>query len=98
MPLQAMSAKWAEDRWKICFEFTDRFARNALSNPMSLFSARVRFVLDMNICSTYIHGMKRISMFLSDRQIAALKKLAKRTGIKVSELVRRFIDEGLKKV
>jgi predicted DNA binding CopG/RHH family protein len=52
----------------------------------------------MNICSTYIHGMKRISMFLSDSQIAALKKLAKRTGIKMSELVRRFIDEGLKKV
>jgi hypothetical protein len=42
--------------------------------------------------------MKRISMFLSDRQIAALKKLAKRTGIKMSELVRRFIDEGLKRV
>jgi predicted DNA binding CopG/RHH family protein len=41
--------------------------------------------------------MKRISMFLSDPQIAALKKLAKRTGIKVSELVRRFIDEGLKR-
>jgi predicted DNA binding CopG/RHH family protein len=41
--------------------------------------------------------MKRVSMFLSDSQIAALKKLAKRTGIKVSELIRRFIDEGLKK-
>jgi predicted DNA-binding protein len=43
-------------------------------------------------------NMKRISMFLSDSQIAKLKKLAKRTGIKMSELVRRFIDEGLKKV
>jgi predicted DNA-binding protein len=42
--------------------------------------------------------MKRISMFLSDSQIAKLKKLAKRTGIKMAELVRRFIDEGLKKV
>ncbi len=59
---------------------------------------RVRFVLDRDICPTYIHGMKRISMFLSDSQIAALKKLAKRTGIKVSELIRRFIDEGLKRV
>jgi ribbon-helix-helix protein len=58
---------------------------------------RVRFVLDRDICLTYIHGMKRISMFLSDSQIASLKKLAKRTGIKVSELVRRFIDQGLKK-
>jgi predicted DNA binding CopG/RHH family protein len=52
----------------------------------------------MNVCPTYIHGMKRVSMFLSDSQIAALKKLAKRTGIKVSELIRRFIDEGLKRI
>jgi predicted DNA binding CopG/RHH family protein len=41
--------------------------------------------------------MKRISMFLSESQIAALKKTSKRTGLKVSELVRRFIDEGLKR-
>jgi len=34
---------------------------------------------------------------LSESQIAALKKLAKRTGIKMSELIRRFIDEGLKR-
>jgi hypothetical protein len=59
---------------------------------------RVRFILDSYICSTYIHDMKRISMFLSESQIAKLKKLSKRTGIKVSELVRRFIDEGLKRV
>jgi ribbon-helix-helix protein len=59
---------------------------------------RVRFMLDTNICSTYIHAMKRISMFLSESQIAKLKKLSKRTGIKVSERVRRFIDEGLKRV
>jgi hypothetical protein len=58
----------------------------------------MRFVLDRNICPTYIRDVKRISMFLSDSQIAKLKKLAKRTGIKMSELVRRFIDEGLKKV
>jgi hypothetical protein len=42
--------------------------------------------------------MKRVSMFLSEVQIAALKKLSKRTGIKASELIRRFIDKGLKKV
>jgi hypothetical protein len=41
--------------------------------------------------------MKRISTFLSEPQIAALQKLSKRSGIKVSELIRRFIDEGLKK-
>lgn len=57
----------------------------------------MRFVLDTSICVTYIHGMKRVSMFLPGPQIAALKKLSKRTGITVSELIRRFIDEGLKK-
>jgi hypothetical protein len=93
-----MPTKCTEDRWKICCEFSDRFASDRLSKFAELFSARMRFMLDMNICLTYIHAMKRISMFLSDRQIAALKKLAKRTGIKMSELVRRFIDEGLKKV
>ena len=67
------------------------------SKSAELFSLRVRFMLDSNICSTYIHGMKRISMFLSESQITNLKKLSKRTGIKASELVRRFIDEGLKK-
>ena len=71
---------------------------NALSNSANLFSARVRFVLDKYVCLTYIHAMKRVSLFLSDSQIAALKKLAKRTGIKMSELIRRFIDEGLKRV
>ena len=70
----------------------------ACSNSANLISVRVRFPLDRKICPTYIHAMKRISMFLSDPQIAALKKLAKRTGIKMSELVRRFIDEGLKRV
>jgi hypothetical protein len=89
-----MPAKSAEDPWKICCKFTcESHAIDA-----DLFSARVHFMLDTNICLTYIHSMKRISMFLSDRQIAALKKLAKRTGIKMSELVRRFIDEGLKRV
>jgi len=41
--------------------------------------------------------MKRVSMFLSESQIAALKRLSKRTGLKVSELIRRFIDEGMKR-
>jgi hypothetical protein len=41
--------------------------------------------------------MKRISMFLSESQIAALKKASKRTGLKMAELVRRFIDDGLKR-
>jgi len=51
--------------------------------------------LDSYICLLYICAMKRISMFLSEPQLLALKKLSKRLGIKVSELIRRFIDEGL---
>lgn len=71
--------------------------RNSRATFHNLFLASVHFPLDINVCLLYIFSMKRISMFLSEPQIAALKKLAKRTGIKVSELVRRFIDEGLKK-
>ena len=70
---------------------------NAFLDSANLFSARLRLVLDREVCLTYICAMKRVSMFLSDSQIAALKKLAKRTGIKMSELIRRFIDEGLKR-
>jgi predicted DNA binding CopG/RHH family protein len=57
----------------------------------------MRNLLDNNVCLSYIHDMKRISMFLSEPQLLALKKLSKRVGIKVSELIRRFIDEGLKR-
>lgn len=41
--------------------------------------------------------MRRISIWLSTVQIAKVKALSKRTGIKASELIRRFIDEGLSK-
>jgi hypothetical protein len=62
-----------------------------------LFLMGMQISLDNNVCLLYIHSMKRISMFLSEVQLAALRKLAKRSGLKVSELVRRFIDEGLKR-
>jgi hypothetical protein len=41
--------------------------------------------------------MKRTTIWLTDQQRSKLKLVAKRTGIQISELVRRFIDEGLKK-
>jgi predicted DNA-binding protein len=41
--------------------------------------------------------MKRTCIFLTPQQIAKLEKLAKKTGLKVSELIRRFIDAGLEK-
>ena len=73
-------------------------ASNCSATLAELFFARLLIPLDNYVCLTYICSMKRISMFLSDSQIAKLKKLAKRTGIKMSELVRRFIDEGLKRI
>jgi len=41
--------------------------------------------------------MKRTSVWMTPMQIAKLNAASKRTGIKVAELIRRFIDEGLKK-
>lgn len=75
-----------------------RFAR-AISIPASkeYFVDSARFPLDVNVCLSYIRKMKRISMFFSEVHLAALRKLSKKTGIKVSELVRRFVEEGLKK-
>jgi Ribbon-helix-helix domain len=39
--------------------------------------------------------MKRVAMFLTENQIKRLKQVSKTTGLKVSELIRRFIDRGL---
>jgi hypothetical protein len=41
--------------------------------------------------------VKRMALFLTEVHIAALRKLAKRTRLKMAELVRRFVDEGLNK-
>lgn len=40
--------------------------------------------------------MKRVNFHLTDKQIAALRKLSKKTGLTVSELVRRAVDAYLK--
>jgi hypothetical protein len=84
-----------------CREFRESVSDVALcissSNAANLFEWGMRISLDTNVCRMYICDMKRISMFLSESQIAALKKASKRTGLKVSELIRRFIDEGLKR-
>jgi hypothetical protein len=39
--------------------------------------------------------MKRISVHLTEQQIAALQQLVQLTGLKLAELIRRIIDEGL---
>jgi hypothetical protein len=42
-------------------------------------------------------NMRRTTVWLSKQQIDRLTKLSKKTGIGMSELIRRFIDEGLQK-
>jgi len=41
--------------------------------------------------------MKRTTIWLTDQQRSKLKTLSKRTGIQIAELIRRFVDEGLRK-
>jgi hypothetical protein len=40
--------------------------------------------------------MRRTTIWLTEPQIKALEKLAKKTGLAQAELIRRFIDAGLK--
>jgi predicted DNA binding CopG/RHH family protein len=40
--------------------------------------------------------MKRINYHVTDQQLAALKKEAKRTGLKVAEIIRQAINAHLK--
>jgi predicted DNA-binding protein len=42
-------------------------------------------------------GMKRTTIWLTDQQRSKLKALSRRTGIQIAELIRRFVDEGLRK-
>jgi predicted transcriptional regulator len=53
--------------------------------------------LDKCMPIVYTYSMKRISMFLTESQIERLSSLAKATGLKMSELTRRAIDEFLKR-
>jgi Ribbon-helix-helix domain len=39
--------------------------------------------------------MKRVNVYLTEQQIAALQQLSKQTGLKFAELMRRMIDEGI---
>jgi len=41
--------------------------------------------------------MKRINFYLTDKEINALKIISEKTGLSVSELVRRSVDAFLKK-
>ena len=41
-------------------------------------------------------NMKRLNFFLSDKQIVALTSIAEQTGISLSEVIRRAIDQFIK--
>jgi hypothetical protein len=41
--------------------------------------------------------MKRTTIWLTNSQVAELAKISKKTGIKQAELIRRYIDAGLRK-
>lgn len=40
---------------------------------------------------------QRVGFYLTDMQIKQLKKASKKTGLTVSEIIRRAVDEELKK-
>jgi predicted DNA-binding protein len=40
---------------------------------------------------------QRVGFYLTDLQIKNLKKVSKRTGLTVSEIIRRAVDEHLEK-
>jgi hypothetical protein len=45
----------------------------------------------------YVCVMKRTNIYLTDEQVAKLKKLSDKTGAPMSEIVRRAIEAYLKK-
>ena len=54
-------------------------------------------LIDMYVVTVYTYFMKRTTVFLAPQQHAKLEKLANKSGLKMSELIRRFIDAGLEK-
>jgi len=41
--------------------------------------------------------MPRVGLYLTEPQVKKLKAISKKTGLTVSEIIRRIIDEGLEK-
>jgi hypothetical protein len=53
-------------------------------------------VLDTRMLLSHtLRMMKRTTVWMTTAQVAKIKKASKDTGLKVSELLRRYIDEGL---
>jgi ribbon-helix-helix CopG family protein len=45
----------------------------------------------------YAPPMIRTTVWLSEQQVAALRKMARKTGLKAAELLRRAVDEFISK-
>lgn len=72
----------------------------SLSTRLLLACRRVtgrKLPIDRCMPISYTCYMKRTCVFLTPQQIAKLERLAAKTGLKMSELIRRFIDAGLEK-
>lgn len=52
--------------------------------------------IDRRMSARHTTNMRRTTVWLTQPQIKALEKLAKKTGLAQAELIRRFIDQGLK--
>jgi hypothetical protein len=58
----------------------------------------LKISLDTRMPLSHTHAvMKRTTVWMTPGQVAKLKKASKDTGLKVAELLRRYIDEGLSK-
>lgn len=76
--------------------YTGVYQARYLSVPL-LIAGWSRSALDIRMPIGYTYHMKRTCVFLTPKQIQKLEKLAAKTGLKMSELIRRFIDAGLEK-
>ncbi len=55
------------------------------------------YPLDKVLIYMYNVYMKRIDLYLTEQQIAALQELSRKTGLSVAELIRRAIDYWLER-
>lgn len=56
------------------------------------------FALDVCLQCATLRSMKRVAMFFSESQRQRLRALSGKTGLSVSELVRRAVDEFLERM
>jgi hypothetical protein len=73
---------------------TPQRAAPARTLPRPLSSFTLSCCEYMHICGI-IPPMKRITLFITEQQIAAIQAMAATSGLKFAEILRRMIDESL---